>query len=216
MERATDDIRFADYSSDMKILGSMLVSLAVAAGTFLVSAPFLVIESWAGFAVLGVLAVALFSLRERLGLGNRLNAARVGVLITLVLLVPARFYAELLVSGFDDGPFTGRPFAGDLSKLRPSERVPFRAGEIVIYNRARGAAPVVEYRARGRTEWAQEMFVSLGDRGENELREITDPRVSYGVVRDRLDFIGTWTYGAERGYAFIWKWGGIQRFYLSW
>jgi hypothetical protein len=198
------------------MLRSVLVSLGIAAATFLASVPFLQLEEWAGFAVLALLAVALFTLRDRLGLGRRLNACRVGVLIALLLLVPARSFAELLLSGFDDGPFAGRPFAGNLSTLKAGDRVAYRAGELVIYNRQGGDAPVVVYRAMGRTEWAVEMFVSLGDRGVNELWEITEPHIVHGVVRDRLDFIGTWTYGAERGYAFIWKWGGIQRFYLSW
>lgn len=200
----------------MNAIRSVLVALAVAGAGVLVAAPFLVIESWLAFAVLAVFAALLFSVREQLRLGKRLQACRAGVLLAVLVLVPARSLAELMESGFDDGPFTGRPFAGDLSRLRASDRVAFRSGEILIYNRKDGAAPVVEYRVDGHTEWAREMFVSLGDGGENELWEMSRPRVAYGIIRDRLEFVGTWTYGAERGYALIWRWGGIQRFYLSW
>jgi hypothetical protein len=200
----------------VNVLRSVLVSVTVAAIVFLVALPFMAVERWAGFGAVAVLAFVTFSLRPRLGLRDRLPATRAGFVIAVVLLLPARFFVEFWESGFDDGPFTGRAFTGDLSRLAPSERVAFRSGEIVIYNRSRGAAPVVAYRVGGRAEWAREMFVSLGERGENELMEITRPRITYGLVRDRLDFTGRWKYGAERGYALIWKWGGIQRFWLSW
>lgn len=200
----------------MKALRSVLVTLGVAAVAFLASAPFLTLDGWAGFAALAVLALALFTARERIGLRGRLQACRAGVLLALLLLVPARSFAELLVSGFDDGPFTGRPYPGDVSKLRPGERVAYRGGELVVYRRARGAAPVLAYRAGGRTEWAHELFASLGDRGENELWDVSGVRVTSGLLRDRLDFTATWTYGAERGYAFLWRWGEVQKFYLSW
>lgn len=66
----------------------------------------------------------------------------------------------------------------------------------------------------GRT---QEMHVSLDpESDESELWEMQKPSVAHGTLRDRLDFIGLWTYSAERSYAYIWKFGGIQRFYLSW
>ena len=200
---------------------SVFVSLAVAVGPFVVSAPFMVVERWAGFAVLGMAALALFLLRSRLGLAGRVDAVRVGVVLAVLLLVPARFFAEFAESGMDDGPFTGRPFVGDLSKLQASERVEFRSGELVVYSRANGAAPVLAYRVDGHAMWSQEMFVSLEERvtgrpGANELDSMTRLEVSPGILRDRLDFIAEWSQGAERGYAFIWKWGGIQRFYLSW
>lgn len=203
----------------MKLVRSVLISLAVAAGAFAVSAPFLVIEHWLGFAALAVSAFLFLVLRQRHGLPDERHAYRAGFLIATVLLVPARFMADILESGFDDGPFRGQPFAGDLSKTKPSERVPFRSGELVVYNRADGRAPILVYRAGGRTRWAHEMFVSMttaDTTGENELHDITRLRVSPGIIRDRLDFIGTWTFGAEHGYAFVWRWGGIQRFYLSW
>jgi len=203
------------------MLKSVLVSLAVAVGAFVLSAPFMIIERWAGFAMLGVVALAVLLLRGRLGLASRVNAMRVGLVLAVLLLVPARFFAEFAESGMDDGPFNGRPFVGDLSKLQPSERVAFRSGELVAFNRSNGEPPVLAYRVGGQAQWAQEMFVSLaesmdGRPGTNELESMTRLTVAHGFFRDRLDFIGAWTYGAERGYVFIWKWGGIQRFYLSW
>jgi len=29
------------------------------------------------------------------------------------------------------------------------------------------------------------------------------------------DFVAHWTYGAGHGYLYLWKFGGVQRFYLS-
>lgn len=203
------------------MLRSFLISLGVAIGAALVSVPLLVVERWLGFAVLASITFAFLMLRERLGLPGRVQAYRTGFGIAVLILVPASFRVGFLESGFDDGPFTGRRFAGDLSNLVPSDRVAFRAGELIVYNRGNGAAPVLAYRIGAHTKWAHEMFVSTGAPGDknparNELSEIAKLRVSSGVIRDRLDFIGRWTYGAEHGYAFVWKWGGVQRFYLSW
>lgn len=203
----------------MKLLRSVLAVLTVAAVAFAVSAPFMGIEHWLGFAVLAGLMLVFFTARPRPVAAHRVHAYRAGFLIAAILLVPARRMVDLLESGFDDGPFHGRAFAGDVSGMKPSESVPFRSGELAVYNRSHGKAPILAYLAGGRTRWAHEMFVSMEtptSTGENELREITHLRVSRGFVRDRVDFIGEWTFGAEHGYAFVWRWGGIQRFFLSW
>lgn len=190
--------------------------LLVAAITFSFSAPFLIIERWLGFSVLALIAALFMLLRARLKIGNRPIIYISGLVVALLLLIPASFFAQILESGFDDGPFTGRQFDGNLDLLEPSDSVKFRDGILYIYNR-NDEAPVIAYRIDGRTQWATEMYVSMSPGAQgSELYQIESPSLAKGIVRDRLDFIGYWTYGAEHGYAYIWKLGGIQRFYLSW
>lgn len=199
-----------------EIVKALLIVLLVASASFVVSAPFLVVERWLGFCVLVLLAVSIYLLRRPLKLGKRPIVYASGLGIALALLIPASYMARFIEGGFDDGPFVGRDFNGDLDVLKPSDSVLFRSGRLYIYNR-KGEAPVIAYRAAGKTKWAREMFVSMtpGVQG-SELSRIESPALTRGILRDRLDFVGYWTYGAEHGYAFIWKFGGIQRFYLSW
>ncbi len=191
--------------------------LLVAVGAFVVSAPFLIVERWLGFVVLAVVAGAFFALRKRLSLPERNTAFALGFGAALVLLLPTTFFAQIIESGFDDGPFHGRPFTGAVTELVPSDSAAFRSGHLVVFNRGESAAPVLAYRVGERTRWAREMHVSMGpEPAGSELWEMREPSVVRGILRDRLDFIGYWTYGAEHGYAYIWKFGGIQHFYLSW
>jgi len=200
----------------MKILKQIFIVVVVAAIAFSLSAPFLTIERWLGFCVLTILAAFFFLFRAYFRIQNRPVLYAVGFVAALLFLVPASFFAQLMESGFDDGPFVGKPFVGNLKDLKASDSLKFRDGTLIIYNRS-NKAPVIAYLTEDRTQWATEMYVSMtpGAKG-SELYHISKPSVSKGIVRDRLDFIGQWTYGAEHGYAYIWKFGGIQRFYLSW
>ena len=198
----------------MKVFLSFLFA---AVGAFVLSVPFLIVERWLGFVVLLTVAVAFFALRKRLPLPEQPTAYALGFGVAFALLLPATFFAQIFESGFDDGPFHGHPFAGEVSALAPNDSAAFRSGYLVIYNRDESEAPVLAYRVDGRTRWAREMHVSMDPESDvPELWEMSDPSVARGILRDRLDFTGYWTYGAERGYAYIWKFGGIQRFYLSW
>lgn len=200
----------------MKALKNILIVLAVAAAAFAASAPFLVIERWLGYAVLGVLAALYFMLHRRFRPQRRLLLPGLGFAAALVLLVPATLFAGLIEGGFDDGPFVGRDFTGDLHALKPSFRLHYRMGDLVIYNRD-PKAPVIAYVTDGKTQWATEMYAALNpDSADSEFYHMEAPAIRQGLVRDELRFIAYWSQGAERGYAYIWKFGGIQRFYLSW
>jgi hypothetical protein len=60
------------------------------------------------------------------------------------------------------------------------------------------------------------MLVSRSSDTENEVTEITQPRIVHGIFRDRFDFAVTSSTGVPRGFAQIWKWGAIRSFCLSW
>jgi len=191
-----------------------LASLGIAVAAVLLSTFFAAEAVWAGYATLAVLALLLFTLRARMGLD--LGVCRVGIFMAALVVIPFGMAARYLPPRDTEGPFAVRPFAGEVAKLEPSERVPFRGGELVICNREGGAAPVVSYRVDGLTEWAVEVFVSRNGGAENQLREITPLRLERGVVRNRLDFDIASIPGVSRGFAQMWKWGAIQTVYLAW
>ncbi len=198
------------------MLKHVLAGLLVAVPAFAASAPLLVVERWLGFVALAVLAALFFWLRHRFRFQGYVNAQILGFVAAFVLLLPAILFADLAERGLDDGPFYGRNYEGSLAHLKPSHRLKFRKGTLAIYNRDK-KAPVVAYVIGDHTEWATEMYVAMTPGvTQSELHHMERPLLSEGLFRDRLDFIGHWTYGAEHGYAYIWKFGGIQRFYLSW
>lgn len=200
----------------MKILKSILIVLAVAVAAVAACEPFLLVERWLGFAVLGVLAVLYFLLHRRFWPRWRLLWPGLGFALALLLLFPAAWEARFEEGGFDDGPFTGRNFTGDLHALKPSFRLHYRTGYLVIYNRD-PKAPVVAYVTGGKAEWATEMYAALNPYAtESEFYHMERPVIEKGLARDELHFIAYWSQGAERGDAYILKFGGIQRFYLSW
>lgn len=200
-------------------LAAATAFFVTATGVFAASAPAMVIERWAGSLVFGVLTMIVVALllRGYRPFKNRIAHA-VGLIAAALLLVPVAIFAQMFEAGFDDGPFHGRPHSGDISALTASHSITYRSGDLVIYNRADDEPPVLAYIVQGVPKWALELDV-VGTPGfeDSHFRSIAEPiAVSSGVFRDRLSFIAYWSFGAERGYAYIWKFGGVHRFYLSW
>jgi|GEM_PF-2540436 len=141
----------------------------------------------------------------------------IGCLVALIVLLPASSVVKFAEQGFDDGPFYGEPFTGRIVAAAASDRLPYREGELLIYNRADAKAPILAYQIEDETAWAQVLDVSKNPRYANyEFTAMQEPSLAYGIFRDRLDFLGTWNFGTERGRAYFWKWGGFHRFFLSW
>jgi hypothetical protein len=141
----------------------------------------------------------------------------VGGLVALILLLPAVSIVKFAEQGFDDGPFAGEIYTGGVTGLPISERLAYRNGELVIYNRQANNPPVLAFQVGDELQWARELDVSQNPRYEGyQLATIAEPQLAYGIVRDRLDFSAKWNFGTERGRAYLWKWGGLHRFYLSW
>ncbi|NER78607.1 MAG: hypothetical protein F6K42_03335 [Leptolyngbya sp. SIO1D8] len=119
--------------------------------------------------------------------------------------------------GLDDGPFYGLEYTGGVTGLEANHRLDYRQGELLIYNRQQNRAPVLVYEANGDLVWSVEMDVSQHPKYQNyQLSTLEEPTLAYGIIRDRLNFLGTWDFGKERGRAYLWKWGRFHRFYLSW
>lgn len=141
----------------------------------------------------------------------------IGCLVALIILLPASSLIKFLEQGFDDGPFYGEPFKGVISGESASDRLPYRQGELLIYNRSADKAPILAYQVEDETAWAQVLDVSQNDHyADYQLTAVQDPSLALGIFRDRLNFSGTWNFGTERGRAYLWKWGGFHRFFLSW
>lgn len=135
--------------------------------------------------------------------------------VLFFVLMIAGKNCKLLEAGFDDGPFYGKKIDLASAKIKVKESIPFRSGQLQALELNGISGSILSYYKDNKFIWAYELQTS--EQMENTfLTEIRNLRVSSGIFRDRIDFIGVWTYGAERGKAYIWKWGGLQYFYLSW
>lgn len=195
------------------VLAGMLMAMIAVA----IAVPFTVIHPVLPFTVV-LVGYGLVVLMQRWRwLPSYNNSYLAGCLVALIILLPASSLVKFAEQGFDDGPFYGEPFKGVVLGENASDRVPYRQGELLIYNRSPDKAPVLAYRVDGETAWAQILDVQQNPRyGNYQLTAMQDPSLALGMLRDRLDFEGTWNFGTERGRAYLWKWGGFHRFFLSW
>lgn len=195
------------------LAGMVMAILAVA-----IALPFTLLHPVLPFAIT-LLLYGVVCLGQYLKwLPNHSTGYLLGCLIALIVLLPATSLLKFAEQGFDDGPFYGQPFVGIVSDAAISDRLDYRQGELLVYNRSEDQSPVLAYRVQGETLWAQSLDVSQSPRydGVYHLTAMSDLSMAYGIWRDRLDFLGTWNFGTERGRAYLWKWGGFHRFFLSW
>ncbi len=195
---------------------SVALFLLVLGGGVTISAPFfiigtrlpyLVLLGWSSISLCGCWLFA----RTR-----RLPACALGCGLAFLLLVPVLELARLREAGLDDGPYDARPFAADVTTLTAAEILRYREGELRIYNRGSGIAPVVAYVVEGRVLWASELHLPRHGGPGSGLDEISKASVYHGRFRDMIAFVGGGSFGHERGHAYIWPGSGLYRFYLSW
>lgn len=195
-----------------EILGIATVILGIA-----IALPFSLIHPVLPFTVLLIVFGGTMALRKQLRLPKYPTSYLAGCLVALVLLLPLVSGFKFAEQGLDDGPFYGADYTRGVMGLEVQERVEYRQGEILIYNRQQNSAPLLVYQVDGETQWARELDVRQHPKYEDYLlNKIETPTVTYGILRDRLNFLGTWEFGKEPGRAYVWKWGGFHRFYLSW
>lgn len=191
--------------------------LIVAVITTAIALPLSLIHPILSFAILLIELGFLLLLQRWRWLPKLSIGYLAGFLIAIVVLLPATFLIRFAEQGFDDGPFYGQPLEAFLTEAEASDRLSYRQGELLIYNRQPDQAPVLAYSINGELQWAQAMDVRQNHRYEEyQLTALAEPTLAYGIFRDRLNFVGTWNFGAEPGRAFIWKWNGFHRFFLSW
>ena len=182
-----------------------------------IALPFAILHPALPFTILLIGFGVTMALRQRLRLPKYLMAYLTGCLVALVVLLPAVSVVKFVEQGLDDGPFYGLRYAGGVTGLQVSHRIDYRQGELLIYNREAHSAPVLAYQVNDEMRWARVMDVSQHPKYRDYLLStIEEPTLSYGLLRDRLNFLGTWNFGKEQGRAYLWKWRGFHRFYLSW
>ena len=195
-----------------EIVGIVTVILGIA-----IALPFSLIHPVLPFTVLLIGFGGVMALRKQLHLPKYPTSYLAGCLVALVLLVPFVSGSKFVEQGLNDGPFYGVDYTRGITGLDIHERIEYGDGELLIYNRQSSIAPLLVYQIEGETQWARELDVRQHPKYEDYLlTKIEAPTVSYGIIRDRLDFLGTWEFGKEPGRAYLWKWGGFHRFYLSW
>ncbi len=183
----------------------------------LVALPFTIGHPVAPFTILLVTFGVVMALRRFLGLPKYATAYWAGCLAALVMLLPISALVKFAEQGFNEGPFYGQVYTDGVTGLEVGDRLEYRNGDLVVYNRQAQRAPVLTYRVGQDLRWAVEMDVSQAPAYENyHLSKIEDLSLFYGILRDRIDFTGEWDFGSERGRIFLWKWGQFQKFYLGW
>jgi hypothetical protein len=191
--------------------------IATAVICLLVALPFTILHPAVPFTVVLVGFGVFMALRRPLRLPKYATAYWAGCLVALVLLLPIGTLVKFSERGFDDGPFYGQVYTDGVTGLEAGDRLDYRAGELVVYNRTDRLPPVLLYEVDGEEQWAVELDVSLKpEYGDYQLFSVSDPNLSYGILRDRVDFTASWTFGQERGRVYLWKWSRFHRFYLSW
>lgn len=201
--------------ANRRLLVGGAVALAVFTGASLLAGPlFFLLWPWTPVVAVVALAAAVVLTRWLLAWSGHVWAYRAGLLGAFLCMVGLSGVGGFMEGFIDDGPFYARAFDGDLSALTPAARLPFRAGELLVYNRDGDAAPVLVHVVDGRTRWALELRGSERDR--SKLYSMERPVVRYqGRLRARVDFVGKCTFGTERGRVYLPR-VGIARFYMSW
>ncbi len=138
----------------------------------------------------------------------------------IVLVIGGGWFALMrLEQGFDDGPFYGKEFHGRIDTLTVSDSISCLGGTLIVINRDSVQSPIMALRDdHGDLEWALEMDVSSNPGFEScLLYRMANLRLDAGVLRTEIIFSGYWTFGGEKGRAYIWNLGKrFQKFYLSW
>lgn len=187
-------------------------AINIAGLALLICLPFVIVSQVAGFVALAGVATISFVLSSGWTKPYKRRFYILGFCAALIVLTPLALVYPFLEGGFDDGPFRGQSFAGEPHKLTIDHSLPFRRGHLAVSNRRRHESPVILYKEGDTVAWAIEMdvgeFVNVYSLSKISIRP--------GVLRDRVDFVASWTYGDESGKAYIWKLGGFQRFWLSW
>ena len=118
---------------------------------------------------------------------------------------------------FDDGPFTGLPFDGQVSGQASSSLVLEEKYRLEVYNRVEQEPILVLRDRQNKIMWARVLDV-------RNTRNYSNCRVgSLELFRFRRTFSGYhvqgmafWTYGREAANLYLKSNGDLDKFYLSW
>lgn len=131
-----------------------------------------------------------------------------GILLVLGLMLALGF---ALNAESASGPFSGEAYQASLNMLISDERVAYKSGQLDSYSATASHGPVIAYWENGKYHWAVEL--KTGDDPALRVTKITEMRVSYGLLRDRIDFFAEGT--SEPGWLLLWKISATKEFYLK-
>ena len=185
---------------------------------FVLVTPFAVADQRLGVIIIGMLILAYSYRRQRRLQDWRHPLSQGAALLAIVLVLLSQPMYRFFEAGFNDGPFVGKSYVGELPASVADQELPYRAGKLQLFNRSDDESPILVYvKDSGERVWAWEMNVALSSGYEaTKLYAIERLEIQTGFLRDQLVFLSYWSYGAEQGVAYVWKLGGPQRFYLSW
>lgn len=129
-----------------------------------------------------------------------------GVLLILCLCLAA------LITNYSSasGPFYGTPYQASLDALTVSGRAAYKSGQLVSYSADESHGPIIAYLENGKRQWA--VGLTTGDDPALRVAKIVEMQVSYGLIRDRIDFFAVGL--SEPGWLTIEKISGTKKFYL--
>ncbi|NJN21208.1 MAG: cytochrome d ubiquinol oxidase subunit II [Leptolyngbya sp. RL_3_1] len=194
-------------------VGSLVAVLGV-----LVASPFTLFHGVLPFVVLligfGVVMLLLQTWRRP----KYPTAYWLGCLAALLILLPVTTWITFAERGWDAGPFYGTVYRDGVTGLEADERLDYRDGDLTVYNRRPEVPPILTYQAGEVLRWAITLDLEPGAQPHNQdyqLSKIEDLSWFNGILRDRIDFVATWTFGQTPGRLYLWKWGQVHRFYLQ-
>jgi len=135
--------------------------------------------------------------------------------IIIFLLIEFLFNScKVIEAGFDDGPFYGSKVELNPKDFKIKESLPYRDGFLQIMTSSKFNQPVLGYSVTQEIKWAYKL--ETNEMPQTDLFDIYELSIHSGIFRDKITFIGEWTHGAERGTGYVWKYGELRYFYLSW
>ena len=192
-------------------VGSLTTVLGV-----LIALPFTLIHGVLPFVVL-LIGFGAFMLLLRAWRPPKYPSAYwLGCLVALIILLPTTTWVAFTEQGFDQGPFYGTSYGDGITGIEVDERLEYRDGDLMVYNRREAVSPVLIYQAGDAIRWAITLDLAPNSQSQDyQLAKVENLSLLYGMFRDRIDFTGTWTFGQKPGRIYIWKWGYPHRFYLK-
>jgi hypothetical protein len=193
------------------LVGSLTAVLGV-----LIALPFTLLHGVLPFVVLLIGFGVIMLLQQTWRRPKYPSAYWLGCLVALVILLPTTTVISFTEQGFAQGPFYGTPYTDGVTGIEVDERLEYRDGDLMIYNRRPAVAPVLIYQTGETLRWAVTLDIAPNAQEQGyQLSKIEDLSLSYGIFRDRIDFVGTWTFGQKPGRLYLWKWGQFHRFHLK-
>ena len=106
------------------------------------------------------------------------------------------------------GPNYGQSFEKNTEDLIPSDSVDYKSGKLVSFSKGLTHSPVIIYKEDDEIIWAHEFT----DNMDINISEVIEFKIQNGLIRDKIIFFATgWS---EPGWVYIWKFGGVNRFYV--